>query len=360
MAIEKAEKKPMQTKNKILIAAASIIVIAGIAVGIYFGVRKNDNANGSSSNSSSGNAISSSSSSVVPSATTSSAPQPTTVLPPAGQNGTMVNGTLLPYYTLTGPAPAPVTTAGTVYTNCVVPGTYSISYDDGPSAYTHELLDLLDKEQIKVTFFVNGNNDGCIYDPTVRSVIKRAYESGHQIASHTWSHPQLTTLTVDQITLQMKRVEQALLDILGIVPRYMRPPFGDGTFGNGNANDVKVQSTLKSLGYVIATWDIATTDADIDDNNPVHKLTDDALAKVERGVVTSAVSAAPAGANHMQLMHDTYQRTVRQLSPWSITYIKGLNYKIVPVAACLGDTDPRNWYQTLTTPSANPPTTCTK
>ena len=129
MATEKAEKKPMQTKNKILIAAASIIVIAGIAVGIYFGVRKNDNSSSSSGNSSSG-----SSSSGDPSATASAAPQPTGVLPPAGQNGTMVNGTLLPYYTLTGPAPAPKTTAGTVYTNCVEPGTYSISYDDGPSA----------------------------------------------------------------------------------------------------------------------------------------------------------------------------------------------------------------------------------
>ncbi|KAG0292588.1 Carbohydrate esterase 4 protein [Linnemannia gamsii] len=354
MTNDKGEKRSMQTKNKILIAVASIIVVAGIAVGIYFGVRKNDN----NSNSNSFSDKASSGTSIVPSGTTSAAPQPT-VVPPPLQNGTMVNGTILPYYTLTGPAPAPVTTAGTVYTNCVVNGTYSISYDDGPSAYTHELLDLLDKEQIKVTFFVNGNNDGCIYDPTVRSVIKRAYDSGHQIASHTWSHPQLTTLTVEQITVQMKRVEQALLDLLGIVPRYMRPPFGDGTFGNGNAGDVKVQSTLKTMGYVIATWDIATTDADIDDNNPTHKLTDEALAKIEQGVVTSAVTAAGPGANHMQLMHDTYQRTVRNLSPWSIGYIKGLGYKIVPVAACLGDTDPRNWYQTFSTPAANPPTTCT-
>ncbi|KAF9132696.1 Carbohydrate esterase 4 protein [Mortierella sp. 14UC] len=357
MTTDKGEKKPMQTKNKILIAVASIIVLAGIAVGIYFGVRKNDNANGKSNNSSD---RSNSGSSVAPSATTTGGAVPTpSVVPPPLQNGTMVNGTLLPYYTLTGPAPAPVTTAGTVYTNCNVPGTYSISYDDGPSAYTHELLDLLDKEQIKVTFFVNGNNDGCIYDPKVRSVIKRAYDSGHQIASHTWSHPQLTTLTVDQITTQMRRVEQALLELLGIVPRYMRPPFGDGTFGNKNANDMKVQNTLKGMGYVIATWDIATTDADIDDNLPTHKLSDEALAAKEQGVVTSAVNAAPKGANHMQLMHDTYQRTVTKLSPWSISYIKGLGYKIVPVAACLGDTDPRNWYQTFTAPVANPPTTCT-
>jgi peptidoglycan/xylan/chitin deacetylase (PgdA/CDA1 family) len=169
----------------------------------------------------------------------------------------------------------------------------------------------------------------------------------------------LTTLTVEQITTQMRRVEQALKEILGIVPRYMRPPFGDGTFGNGNANDMKVQGTLKNMGYVITTWDIATTDADIDDNLATHKLTDAALAAKEQAAVTTVVNAAPKGANHMQLMHDTYQRTVTQLSPWSIKYIKDLGYKIVPVAACLGDTDARNWYQSFAPPAANPPTVCT-
>jgi peptidoglycan/xylan/chitin deacetylase (PgdA/CDA1 family) len=134
-------------------------------------------------------------------------------------------------------------------------------------------LDLLDKENLKVTFFVNGNNEGCIYDPNVQSVLKRAFNSGHQIASHTWSHPKLTSLSVDGITTEMTRLEKAFMDVLGVVPRYMRPPYGDGTFGNGNANDQKVQGTLKNLGYVITTWDIATTDADIDDNLNPHKLT---------------------------------------------------------------------------------------
>jgi len=152
-----------------------------------------------------------------------------------------------------------------------------------------------------VTFFVNGNNQGCIYDPAVQSVLKRAFNSGHQIASHTWSHPQLTTLTVDGITTEMTRLEQAFMDVLGVVPRYMRPPYGDGTFGDGNANDQKVQSTLKNLGYVITTWDIATTDADIDDNNKPHKLTDDALMKAEEFQYTSVVNAAVKGATHMAL-----------------------------------------------------------
>ncbi|KAK3832328.1 MAG: hypothetical protein J3R72DRAFT_454162 [Linnemannia gamsii] len=350
MSLEK--KKGMQTKNKVLISIITFIVIAGVGVGVYFGIRNNNNANGSSGNATGGNTPT-----AAPTAPARPSGVPTPPTPPL-HNGTMVNGTLLPYYTLTGPKPAPVTVAGRVYTNCVVPGTYSISYDDGPSAYTNQLLDILDREQVKVTFFVNGNNNGCIYDPLVRAAIRRAYNSGHQIASHTWSHVELTKQTPEQITTQMRRVEQALVDLIGVVPRYMRPPYGDGTFGAGNANDVKVQTTLGGLGYVITTWDIATGDADIDDMAPPFKLSDAELARLEQGNVTNVVNLAPK-APHMQLMHDTYQRTVTQLTPWSITYIKGLNYKLVTVAECLGDTDPRNWYQSFQAPAANPPTTCT-
>ncbi|KAF9176949.1 hypothetical protein BGZ51_009369 [Haplosporangium sp. Z 767] len=343
------EKKPMQTKNKILIAAVSALVIVGVALGIYFGVRNND------SNSSSNK---SNTSTQPPPTSNGSTPSPAPTGSPAGINGTMINGTLFPYYTLTGEAPAPVGIAGKVYTTCVTPNTFSISFDDGPSEWTHELLDLLDKEQLKVTFFINGDNQACIYDANVQSVLKRAFQSGHQIASHTWSHPQLTSLTVEGITTEMTRLEQAFSDILGVVPRYMRPPFGDGTFGNGNANDLKVQDTLKSLGYVITTWNIATGDANIDDNNTPHKLSDAELMSKQQLEVTTEVEPSPKGTPHMQLMHDTYMRTVRLMAPWSIKYIKERGYNMVPVATCLGDEDPRTWYKIIGPPAATIPTTC--
>ncbi|KAF9424639.1 hypothetical protein BGZ94_008012 [Podila epigama] len=352
MASEKAEKKPMQTKNKILIAAISVAIIVGVALGIYFGTKgNNDNEKSNTNNDKS----------------TSGEPVPTTTPPtptpqPTGPkvNGTMINGTLFPYYTLEGPEPATVGIPGTVYTNCKTPGTFSISFDDGPSIYTSALLDLLDKEDIKVTFFVNGDNQGCIYDPKVQAVLKRAFNSGHQIASHTWSHPQLTKQTAAGVKLEMTRLEKAFDDILGVIPRYMRPPYGDGTFGNGNAGDLMVQGALRELGYVITTWDIASTDADIDDNSVPHKLTDEALMKAQQHEYTSVVDAEAKGATHMALHHDTYERTVTLMAPWAINYIKGLGYKIVPVAACLGDEDPRTWYKKIGPPAASPPTTCPK
>ncbi|KAF9113431.1 hypothetical protein BGX30_006951 [Mortierella sp. GBA39] len=271
----------------------------------------------------------------------------------------MINGVLFPYYTLTGEAPAPVGVPGMVYTTCKTPGTFSISFDDGPSIYTNELLDLLDKEDIKVTFFVNGNNLQCIYDPKVQTVLKRAYNSGHQIASHTWSHPLLTKQTVEGINLEMTKLEKAFEDVLGVVPRYMRPPYGDGTFGNGNADDQKVQGTLKNLGYVITTWDIETGDAGIDDNTIPHNLTDDALMKSEQNRYTSVFNAAAKGA-HIALHHDIFERTVKLMAPWAISYVKSLDYKIVPVATCLGDEDPRTWYKKIGPAAATTPAICQK
>ncbi|KAG0019638.1 hypothetical protein BGZ81_009642 [Podila clonocystis] len=355
MAVEQTEKKPMQTKNKVLIGVVSALVIVGIALGVYFGTKNNGNKTGDTTNDKSHGGL------PTPTPTTSgAAPSPTPTGTPAHGNGTMINGVLFPYYTLTGEAPAPVGVPGMVYTTCKTPGTFSISFDDGPSIYTNELLDLLDKENIKVTFFVNGNNQQCIYDPKVQTVLKRAYNSGHQIASHTWSHPQLTKQTVEGINLEMTKLEKAFEDVLGVVPRYMRPPYGDGTFGNGNADDQKVQGTLKNLGYVITTWDIATGDADIDDNTIPHKLTDDALMKSEQNQYTSVVNAAAKGATHMALHHDTYERTVKLMAPWAINYVKSLGYKIVPVATCLGDEDPRTWYKKIGPAAATTPAVCQK
>ncbi|KAF9896031.1 hypothetical protein BX616_008279, partial [Lobosporangium transversale] len=120
-----AEKKPMQTKNKVLIAGISLIIVAGIAVGVYFGVHKNSSSSENKANESIGGGNGT--------PTTSAPPTSTTAVTPPDQKGTMINGTLFPYYNLTGEAPAPVGLPGVVYTTCKTPGTYSISYDDGPS-----------------------------------------------------------------------------------------------------------------------------------------------------------------------------------------------------------------------------------
>jgi len=74
--------------------------------------------------------------------------------------------------------------AGIVITKCAKPGVIALAYDDGPYQYTGELIDILDKGGAKATFFWTGTLYGCIYGQA--AAVKKAYESGHQIASHTW------------------------------------------------------------------------------------------------------------------------------------------------------------------------------
>jgi peptidoglycan/xylan/chitin deacetylase (PgdA/CDA1 family) len=97
-----------------------------------------------------------------------------------------------------------------------------LTYDDGPAFYTTELLDFLDQESLKATFFVVGSR--CISFPPI---LQSEYMDGHQIAVHTWSHPPLTTLTNEQIIAELGWTKKVIKDILGVTPNMMRPPYGD-------------------------------------------------------------------------------------------------------------------------------------
>ncbi|KAH9483589.1 putative peptidoglycan-N-acetylglucosamine deacetylase [Psilocybe cubensis] len=66
------------------------------------------------------------------------------------------------------------------------------------AATVYDIVNALDAAGAKGTFFVNGNNWGCIYDQANVDRVKYAYNHGHQLASHTWAHKDLNTLTWDQ------------------------------------------------------------------------------------------------------------------------------------------------------------------
>lgn len=72
---------------------------------------------------------------------------------------------------------------GTIINRCTTPGTIALTFDDGPYQYTSELLDLLSRNGVRGTFFVNGQNFGNIYD--YAGVVQRMHNEGHQVASHT-------------------------------------------------------------------------------------------------------------------------------------------------------------------------------
>ncbi|KAG9319541.1 hypothetical protein KVV02_002595 [Mortierella alpina] len=125
---------------------------------------------------------------------------------------------------------------------CQLPNTWGLTFDDGPRNTTEPLLDFLKTHNLKATFFVMGSN--AVQFP---EVLRREVAEGHHLASHTWSHHALTTLTNEEIVAEMKWTEQAIFDITGIRPKYMRAPYGD--------MDARVRFVLRKLGLIPVGWE---------------------------------------------------------------------------------------------------------
>ena len=76
---------------------------------------------------------------------------------------------------------------GQIITKCTQKDTVALTFDDGPYKFTDHVLDILKKNAVSATFFVNGQNYWpYITDPVNQARVKRAFTEGHQIASHTY------------------------------------------------------------------------------------------------------------------------------------------------------------------------------
>ncbi|KAI8825100.1 uncharacterized protein EV422DRAFT_245485 [Fimicolochytrium jonesii] len=132
-------------------------------------------------------------------------------------------------------------------TSCPAPNTYGLTYDDGPSNAANaspsslDLLTALAQQQQKATFFVVGGP--IVFAP---EALVRMYAEGHEIAVHSWTHSPLTTLTNEQIVAEILYTEALIYKILGVRPRYFRPPYGDV--------DNRVRAIIGALGYESILW----------------------------------------------------------------------------------------------------------
>jgi peptidoglycan/xylan/chitin deacetylase (PgdA/CDA1 family) len=98
----------------------------------------------------------------------------------------------------------------------------------GPSRFTPALLDYLQSKDIRATFFIVGSRV-----KEFPEIVQRIYREGHQIGIHTWSHRALTTQTNEQAISEIEWTAQAIEQVIGTRPLYIRPPFGDyGIFMN--------------------------------------------------------------------------------------------------------------------------------
>jgi len=127
-----------------------------------------------------------------------------------------------------------------------VDGSYiAMTFDDGPSAtLTPKLLDLLAAHHIKATFFVIGENVAEHPD-----IVARAAREGHEIANHSWSHPNFAKLSDEAVRRQLWRTDEAIKGATGMRPTLLRPPYGSIT-------EREKRWIHDEFGYQIVLWDV--------------------------------------------------------------------------------------------------------
>ncbi|KAJ1308668.1 hypothetical protein OPQ81_004361 [Rhizoctonia solani] len=201
-----------------------------------------------------------------------------------------------------------------VITKCTKAKTVALTFDDGPYVNTRKLVDLLNQNGAKGTWFVNGNNYGCIYDSNNAASVKYVYDQGHQVASHTWSHAHLTSLSGSALRNEFTKVNTAIKKITGAEPAFMRPPYGE--------YDSEVREVAGSLGQKVVIWDFDSGDST------------GASASQSKNAYKNLVSSNPN--NVLTLNHETYATTVNDVIPYAIQQFKAKGYNMVTVAECLG------------------------
>ena len=149
------------------------------------------------------------------------------------------------------------------------PKLIALTFDDGPSSKnTARLLDGLKARGVHCTFFMVGTMSE--YNP---QLVKRAWEEGHEIASHTYDHPALTSLSDQQIKAQLSKNDGILDKAIGINFDYMlRPPYGDQ-----NAR-VLAAANVPCFYWSMDTYDWKTQNADSVYNEFIKQARDGSIA----------------------------------------------------------------------------------
>jgi len=201
-----------------------------------------------------------------------------------------------------------------VFSSCTESNAIALTFDDGPYIYHQQVANTLTQNGAKGTFFVNGNNFDCIYDESVANQLKASFGAGHQIASHTWSHPHLTQLSTADQTSQLTRLDTALMKILGIKAAFLRPPFGEYNDG--------VLNVVGNNGQNVVLWDFDSGDST------------GSTAQQSKNAYDNILAGKPN--NLLALNHETQQSTVTDVLPYVLNKYKNSGYKFVTVAECLG------------------------
>lgn len=129
-------------------------------------------------------------------------------------------------------------------------GLVGLTFDDGPSEITPQILDVLRQKNVRATFFLQGDHIAAHPD-----LVRRIHDEGHVIGNHGWSHRTFDTLTDAEALSEITRTNEAIRKITGLTPQLFRFPKGVESDG-GN----KAIRSLGMWGGVLWHWETGAGD----------------------------------------------------------------------------------------------------
>lgn len=156
-------------------------------------------------------------------------------------------------------------------------GAVALTFDDGPGSFTDRLLDCLEENQSKATFFMVGEEINSFPD-----TVKRMETLGCELGNHSYTHTDFTTLSTEDMSAEIAGVDELLVNLVGHGATVVRPPYG-------SVND----SVRATVGTPMILWSIDTLDWETKD---AQQTVDTVMENVTDGSII--------------LMHDIFSTTV--------------------------------------------------
>lgn len=173
----------------------------------------------------------------------------------------------------------------------------AITYDDGPSIYTPEILDVLKGNNSVATFFVLGQS---VYNNA--DILNRMLDEGNQIGNHTYNHKDITKISDEELYKQVQGTDDLIRIVTGYTPTIMRSPYGSTS-----------EEVNKKVQRPVIHWSIDTRDWE---NKNVEMITTSILENVKDGDII--------------LMHDLYDSTA-EASKIVIPELVNRGYQLVTI-----------------------------
>jgi peptidoglycan/xylan/chitin deacetylase (PgdA/CDA1 family) len=125
--------------------------------------------------------------------------------------------------------------------------TVALTFDDGPSRYTGQILDILKRNHVHATFCMLGDNAG-----RYRANARRVVAEGHRVCNHSRDHKNMTKLTSAKARAEVTQAQGQIRAAAGVTPKVFRFPYG--------ASNARVRAVVRGTGLRSLGWNVDTRD----------------------------------------------------------------------------------------------------